>query len=76
MEERMNAKIRNDDGSLSDAVPIGYIPGIDFEVHGTGPYHWRAYVESGLIGSDNARTRLGLRFALWRAKRRWRRRSG
>jgi len=65
----MSAKIRNADGTLSDAVPLGYIPGVDFEVYGTGPYRWDAFRGPTFVGRGEAKTRIGLEFGLWRAKR-------
>jgi hypothetical protein len=58
--------------------PLGYIGvGPDFEVyrrseiqHGLNGWHWQAYSRDRLLDSGDARTRTGLAFALWRARRR------
>lgn len=62
------------DGSYEPAVPLGWQgSGIDIEVYGTGPFEWFAYDEDVLVGRGSARTRLGLAWAIRRARRRWRR---
>jgi hypothetical protein len=61
--------------------PLGYIgDGPDFEVYdrahiarGLRGWHWQAYSRDQLLDSGDARTRLGLAVALWRARRRLRR---
>jgi hypothetical protein len=40
--------------------------------HGLTGWHWQAYHQDQLIMGGGARTRLGLKFALWRARRRLR----
>jgi hypothetical protein len=61
--------------------PLGYLgDGPDFEVyrrseirHGLTGWHWQAYRRDELLGSGDARTRLGLALALWWARRKFRR---
>lgn len=61
---------QNSDGSWSEAIPLGWQGGIDFEVYGAGPYEWHAFDEDVLVGKGAARTRLGLAVAIRRARRR------
>jgi hypothetical protein len=54
--------------------PLGYDTSEpDFEVYhpdrDAPGYHWQAYVGDRLIECGDARTRIGLAVALWRAKR-------
>src|SRR2546430_2338943 len=60
---------QNADGSWSPAEPLPLTDDFDVEVYGTGPYRWQAWVGMTEIASGRARTRLGLRFAIARAKR-------
>lgn len=60
--------------------PLGYVGDEpDFEVYdrrhiaaGLKGWHWQAYHRDRLLDSGDARTRIGLAFALWRANRRLR----
>jgi hypothetical protein len=60
---------QNPDGSWSPDEPLPLTDDFDVEVHGTGPYVWQAWVGLDRIASGRARTRLGLRLATARAKR-------
>lgn len=61
---------QNPDGSWSPAEPIALTDDFDVEVYGTGPYRWEAWVGTTRVGSGQSRTRIGLRFAIARARRR------
>ena len=66
----MTTSQQNPDGSWSPAEPLPLTDDFDVEVYGTGPWIWQAWVGLDRIASGRARTRLGLRFATARAKRR------
>lgn len=74
-----------DDGSWQPAQPMGWQgTGIDFEVRTQRwdrekrqmvtqrPFTWEAFYEDMLVGKGKARTKVGLFFALWRCRRRFR----
>ena len=61
---------QNPDGTWSPAEPEPLTDDFDVEVYGTGPYRWEAWVGMTEVATGTARTRLGLQFALWRARRR------
>lgn len=61
---------QNPDGSWSPDQPIPLTDDFDVEVYDTGPWVWTAHRGSNLVAQGRARTRLGLRFAIARAKRR------
>ncbi|WP_318202929.1 hypothetical protein [Streptomyces sp. SCL15-4] len=65
----MSTTRQNPDGSCSPATPLPLTNGLDVEVHGTGPYVWQAWIGLDRIASGRARTRPGLQFAIWRARR-------
>jgi hypothetical protein len=66
-------KVDPESGEWVPAEPLPYFPGLDFEVHGSGPWIWQAYEGATEVASGVARTRFGLRLAIWRARRLWRR---
>ena len=57
------------DGSGNELRPVGWQGGIDFEVTGHGPYEWTAWDEDLCVDKGRARTRLGLMFSLWTARK-------
>lgn len=61
---------QNPDGSWSPAEPLPLTNDFDAEVYGTGPWVWTAHRGSALVAQGRARTRIGLWFAIARAKRR------
>lgn len=63
------ASRQNPDGSWSPDVPLPLTDDFDIEVTGPSPYEWEAWVGMRCVASGTARTRLGLRIALIRAKR-------
>lgn len=65
----MSAQGQRPDGSWGPIEPLGWQGGIDFEVCGTGPYVWQAYDEDICVGVGRVRTKIGLWFAIWRARR-------
>lgn len=60
---------QNPDGSWSPSTPIPLTDDLDLEVYGTGPYRWEAMRGMATVAAGSARTRLGLEFALRRARR-------
>lgn len=60
---------QNADGSWSPDVPLPLTDDFDVEVTGPSPYEWEAWVGMKCVATGRARTRLGLRVALYRAKR-------
>lgn len=60
--------VYNLDGT--EAQPIGFLGGIDFEVTGTGPFEWTAWDEDVCVGKGTARTKAGLALKLLFAERR------
>lgn len=61
------------DGQWRPATPIPYdVSSVDFEVYGTGPYRWEAFIGEQQTG--DGRARLGLVLSLcwhrWRMRRR------
>lgn len=60
---------QNPDGSWSPSQPLPLTDDFDVEVYGTGPYRWEAWVGMTEVATGRARTRLGLRVAIARAKR-------
>lgn len=61
---------QNPDGSWSPAEPLPLTGDFDVEVTGTGPWAWWAWIGMDQVAAGTARTRLGLWFAIARAKRR------
>lgn len=70
----MTAQRQNPDGSWSPAEPLGWQPGIDWEVYRPSPTRARweavAYDEDVCVAAVRARTRFGLRLRIARAARR------
>lgn len=66
----MTTKQQNPDGSWSPSEPLPLTDDFDVEVYDTSPYRWQAWVGMRRVATGTARTRLGLRFAITRAKRR------
>jgi hypothetical protein len=66
----MNVSRQNPDGTWTPAEPEPLTDDFDIEVNGTGPYQWEAWVGMTEVATGTARTRLGLRIAIARAKRR------
>jgi hypothetical protein len=60
------------DGSWQPAQPLGWQgSGPDFEVYSKRrPMEWVAYDEDVCVATGTARTKAGLYFAIWRARRR------
>jgi hypothetical protein len=67
----MTTSRQNPDGTWTPAEPLPLTQDFDVEVHGTGPYRWEAWVGMTEVATGSARTRLGLWFAITRAKRRY-----
>ncbi|MGW5122996.1 hypothetical protein ACWEQ7_02845 [Streptomyces sp. NPDC004069] len=65
----MSTVRQNPNGSWSPDEPLPLTNDFDAEVYGTGPWRWEAYRGLAKVASGRARTRLGLQFALWRARR-------
>ena len=61
---------QNPDGTWTPSESLPLTDDFDVEVYGTGPYRWEAWVGMTEVASGRARTRIGLRFAINRAKRR------
>ncbi|MEU2713594.1 hypothetical protein [Streptomyces sp. NPDC007205] len=55
-------------GTWSPAEPLPLNNDFDVEVHGHGPYRWEAWVGMDRVAFGRARTRIGLRFGITRAK--------
>lgn len=66
---RSGVQQQNPDGTWGPSQPVPLTDDFDVEVTGTGPYLWEAWVGMTEVAIGNARTRLGLRFAIARAKR-------
>lgn len=66
----MSVSQQNPDGSWSPAEPVPLTDDFDVEVTGRGPWQWDAWVGMTEVASGRARTRLGLRLAVARARRR------
>jgi hypothetical protein len=63
------------DGQWRPATPIPYdFSSVDYEVRGSGPYRWEAFIGDQEVGRGRTRTRLCLRLALGWHQRRMRRR--
>lgn len=61
---------QNPDGTWGPSKPAPLTDDFDVEVYGNGPYQWEAWVGLDRVATGRARTRLGMRFAIARAKRR------
>lgn len=68
----MSVVRQNPDGSWSPAEPMPYQAGLDVEVHRDG--QWEMYDGAQLVAHGTALTKLGLAFAVGRARRRFLRR--
>ncbi|WP_432111390.1 hypothetical protein [Streptomyces sp. YPW6] len=60
---------QNPNGTWTTATPLPLRDLVDYEVVGHGPYHWVAWRGTHRLASGTARTRIGLTFALLRARR-------
>lgn len=70
----MSSQRLDPDGEWRPATPIPYdFSSVDYEVRGSGPYRWEAFLGDEEVGRGRTRTRFGLRLALGWHQRRMRR---